>query len=81
MERLGQPRHRRAGRRLSERELSESNLWLFALGKIQRCLHFGRHDKRPDERPQREHDDEYDVPNRVIPSTVEESLLVISGRR
>ena len=28
MERLGKPRHRRAGRRLSEREVSESNLLL-----------------------------------------------------
>jgi hypothetical protein len=28
MERLGKPRHRREGRRLSEREVSESNLLL-----------------------------------------------------
>ncbi len=28
MERLREPRHGREGRRLSEREASESNLWL-----------------------------------------------------
>ncbi len=43
MERLGKPRHRREGRRLSEREVSESNLLLSL--DVQRCLHFGRHDK------------------------------------
>jgi len=29
MERLGKPRHGREGERLSEREVSESNLWIF----------------------------------------------------
>jgi hypothetical protein len=29
MERLGKPRHRRVGQRLSEREVSESNLLMF----------------------------------------------------
>jgi glutaryl-CoA dehydrogenase len=39
MERPGKPRHRREGRRLSEREVSESNL-----RTIERCLDFARHD-------------------------------------
>jgi diaminopimelate epimerase len=40
MERLGEPRHGREGRRLSEREVSESNV-----RNNQRCLDLARHDK------------------------------------
>jgi hypothetical protein len=41
----GTPRDRREGRRLSDREVSKSNLLLFPIRNIERCLHFGRHDK------------------------------------
>jgi hypothetical protein len=33
MERLGKPRHRREGRSLSERDASESNLWIHDLSR------------------------------------------------
>ena len=42
MERLRKPRHAREGQRLSEREVSESNLLLF---KLEMSLDSARHDK------------------------------------
>ena len=44
MERLGKPRHGREGRRLSEREVSESNPATQVTGNFTACLDFARHD-------------------------------------
>ena len=46
MERLGKPRQGRKGRRLSEREASESNLVAQAKANFAGCLDFARHDRR-----------------------------------
>ena len=44
MERLGKPQHRREGRRLSERAVSELNLVTELTANFAGCLDFARHD-------------------------------------
>jgi hypothetical protein len=44
MEQLGKPRHGREGRRLNEREVSESNPVAKNIANFTGCLDFARHD-------------------------------------